>query len=379
MIDKKRNQLDYISKVLFIITLLLAFAYIARSILMPLFFSVFLSLILLPFCSWLERHKVKRILAIIIAMFTVLVIISSAFAAITLQVNEFAKELPQLGMKLEKAGNNIVQTIENYVELPGEESPVTFIKQNFSQFLKSGGKFFGDALLATSNVLTFIALVPIYVFLILLYRNTFMKVFKRVSPGKSGSESFHVISRVKEVVQGYMSGMSIVILIIAVLNSVGLYALGIKYAIFFGVVSAVLTIIPYIGIFIGASLPIIFALITKDSLWYPVGVAAVYGVVQFLEGNFLTPNIIGSKVNVNPLAAIISLIVGGKLWGITGMVLSIPMIAVIKITLEQFDNLKPFALLLESHEEGGTSFWEKSYQWVRKVLGKVYQWVKKQF
>jgi predicted PurR-regulated permease PerM len=131
-----------------------------------------------------------------------------------------------------------------------------------------------------------------------------------------------------------------------------LLALGIDHAIFFGILSGVLTIIPYIGIIIGALFPLIMALITKDSLWYAVGVVIVFTVVQFLEGNFITPRITGSKVSINALAAIIALVIGGKILGVAGMILAIPAIGVLKIVLSHSQHLKPFVILLEDKDPG---------------------------
>lgn len=125
-----------------------------------------------------------------------------------------------------------------------------------------------------------------------------------------------------------------------------LHILGIKHAIFFGIFSGILTIIPYIGIFIGAALPVLMALITKDSAWYAVGVVGVFAFVQFLEGNFITPRITGSKVSINALAAIIALLLGGKVLGIAGMILAVPAIGILKIVFAYSRRLKPFVILL---------------------------------
>src|SRR5690606_21676847 len=119
----------------------------------------------------------------------------------------------------------------------------------------------------------------------------------------------------------------------------------------FGILSGILTIIPYVGIFIGAALPTLMALITKDSAWYAVGVIGVFAVVQFLEGNFITPRVTGSKVSINALAAIIALLLGGKMLGIAGMILAVPAIGILKIVLSYSKRLKPFVILLGDVDE----------------------------
>ena len=155
---------------------------------------------------------------------------------------------------------------------------------------------------------------------------------------------------IERVIQGYISGLTLVIIIIATLNTIGLLALGIDHAIFFGILSGMLTIIPYIGIFLGAVFPVLMALITKDSIWYTFGVIIVFAVVQFLEGNFITPRITGSKVSINALAAIVALLIGGKILGIAGMILAVPGIGVLKIALAHTNHLKDFVILLEDRE-----------------------------
>src|SRR5690606_17310314 len=108
------------------------------------------------------------------------------------------------------------------------------------------------------------------------------------------------------------------------INSLGLYIIGIEHAMLFGFFAAFLNIIPYIGTTIGGSLPVLYALLNYDELWRPIAVLIFYQLVQTVEGNFITPKIVGSKVSINPFIAIVVLIIGGFYWGIAGMVLSIP-------------------------------------------------------
>ena len=172
-------------------------------------------------------------------------------------------------------------------------------------------------------------------------------VFKDTSTQKVD----HVLSKIQQSVQNYITGLGLVILIVAVLNITGLLILGIDYAFFFGALGALLTIIPYVGIFIGALLPILMSLVTKDSAWYAVGVAGIFFFVQILEGNFITPNVVGSKVSINPLVAIVGLILGGMLWGAPGMILAIPFMAVIKVIFDSVEGLQPYGFVLGDSDE----------------------------
>ena len=210
--------------------------------------------------------------------------------------------------------------------------------------LTSLGQYATALFSATTNLISLLVQIPIYIFLFLIYRDRFTAFFMSLL---SDQEEIAWKKEVENVVQGYISGLLLVTIIVAILNSVGLLALGINHAIFFGILSGILTIIPYVGIFIGASVPVVMALLTKDSLWYPAGVIIIFSVVQFLEGNFITPRITGSKVSINALAAILALLIGGKILGIAGMILAVPALGIIKIMLSRTTHLKHFVILLE--------------------------------
>jgi len=169
------------------------------------------------------------------------------------------------------------------------------------------------------------------------------------------------LREIYEVIQSYLVGMVIVMGIVAILNTAGLLVLGLQYAWFFGTLAALLILIPYIGIAIGSLIPALFALATMDNYWYALGVIIWFQVVQFLEGNFITPNIVGGKVSLNPLVAIMSLLLGGMLFGLAGLILALPLVASIKILLNLDETTQPFSFLIgepekyhltaDSHEE----------------------------
>jgi len=145
-----------------------------------------------------------------------------------------------------------------------------------------------------------------------------------------------------------------VILIIAVLNSTALLIIGVRHALFFGIFAAILTIIPYIGVFIGSWLPTLYALAMYDSIWVAAAVIGSFTAIQSLEGNFITPNIVGSKVSINPLVAIVALLTGAMIWGISGMIMFVPFIAMLKVIFDHIEPLKPFGLVLGTDKKNLT-------------------------
>ena len=142
--------------------------------------------------------------------------------------------------------------------------------------------------------------------------------------------------------------MALVVIILGVLNSIGLSFIGIEYAIFWGALAGLLSVIPYIGTLIGGALPFVFALSTAESSWQPYAVIGYYLFIQQVEGNLITPKIIGDKVDINPLFAIFSLVFFGSLWGVGGVVLALPLISIFKIILSQFDATKHISVLMSS-------------------------------
>jgi len=334
----KLDRLDYTFKLLIVIALIITATILARDIVIPILISGIFAIVLLPVIKRLEK-KMSPVLAILLTL-TCSFLIFSALAWVTVsQMSSLVKDLPNLESKFNILVDQISSTLQDTFDMSAREQ-----NQLLKNSLSNLGSYATDLFTATTNIISLLIQVPIYVFLFLIYRDKF-KAF--VLAFLADDEEITWKGEVEGVIQGYISGLLLVTAIIAVLNSVGLLILGIDHAIFFGVLSGILTIIPYVGIFIGATLPVLMALLTKDSLWYAVGVVIIFSIVQFLEGNFITPRITGSKVSINALAAIVALLIGGKILGIAGMILAIPSLGVVKIILSHTRYLKPFVILIE--------------------------------
>jgi predicted PurR-regulated permease PerM len=339
---KPFDRLDYIYKVLVVTALLIAAAILASDLVVPLAFAAFLAIVMLPIVKKLEKRGLGTALSITIVLVGTVIIMSLLMWIVIDQIVGLVNDLPNLQAKLVLFIGEASGTLE-------QDFGISISEQNkfVGEFVRTVGTYLGSVLISTTNTLSVLVQIPIYIFLILIYRDKFKEFFLSLLPHDN---EFTWKTDMERVVQGYISGLTWVTLIIAALNSIGLLALGIDHAIFFGILSGVLTIIPYVGIIIGALFPLIMALITKDSIWYAIGVIIVFSVVQFLEGNFITPKITGSKVSINALAAIVALVIGSKILGIAGMILSIPAIGVLKIVLSHSEHLKPFVILLEDKD-----------------------------
>ena len=319
--------------------------FMLKDLLIPLTFSAIFALLLLPVCQSLEKWHFPRWLAITITILITLGVLLLLFYLVYIQIMDFEEILPQLTEKVEKLYFDVQIFIRRNFHITRTQQRVEG-KKYLTEFLKNNSDILGNTLSTTTGLLGNLTLIPLYIFLMLLYRDFIKVFFYKAFKSVSSLRVDVVLKKIKNVVIDYMVGLIMVIGIIGILNTIGLYILGIEHAIFFGFLASFLVLLPYIGIAIGSLLPILFALITKDNPLYAVGVASLFATIQFLEGNFITPYIVGSKVSINSMAAIIALIVFSSLWGMSGLVLALPLTAIIKVIFDSVEGLKPFGFLL---------------------------------
>ncbi|MCB2410013.1 AI-2E family transporter [Hymenobacter lucidus] len=342
-------------------------------VLLPLAFAAVFTLLLLPICRWLEAKGLGRVWAIILCLLLLIVFFAGIILAFGSQLTQFKDELPKLQTKTMEFFNSAQEWAHQrfgYKPMSIEEVKDSTVKA----LKKSGGTYLGTTLNTTTSALSNVAQVLIYIFCLLLYRDHLRQfMFRFVAPDKR-TAVLHTVDSIQTVVQAYISGLFKVIVIVAILNGIGLVALGVKFAIFFAIFASVLAVIPYIGIMIGATLPALITLVETGSPLQALGVIGVFVFVQFLEGNFITPMITGSQVSINPLAAILALILGNELWGTPGMILSIPIMAVIKVVLDASKTTEPWGFLLGDTAEGEDSTKpgapNKEPTWWDRLLGR---------
>ncbi|HCW08057.1 MAG TPA: AI-2E family transporter [Cytophagales bacterium] len=334
--DLAHDKLDRIFKATVIVALGIFGLVLLKDIVVPIFFAALFSIIMLPIVKRLER-KMGKIMAILIVLIAMLTLIALASWFVISQLSSLVASLPSIENRFYDFILSLSSTVSDSLQISSSEQ-AQLLKDSVKQF----SAYAGELLVSTSYLVYFFVQVPVYIFLFLLYRNRFKEFLFSFNP----ESDFKWKDEIQGVVRGYISGLSLVVFIAGVLNSIGLLLLGIQHAIFFGFLSGFLTMIPYVGITIGAALPTILALLTKDSIWYAVGVIGVHTFVQFLEANFITPKITGSKISVNALAAIVALLIGGKIWGIAGMILAVPLLGILKILLGYSKSLKSLVILL---------------------------------
>jgi len=221
-----------------------------------------------------------------------------------------------------------------------------YIADTKTEALNNSRSSIGVTLSALGNGLVNLFLIPVYVFMLLFYQPLLLDFIRKIFGEINRKEVNEVIQSTKTLIQRYMFGLLLEVAILAVLNSIGLLMIGIKYAIVLGILGAILNIIPYLGGIVAMAIYCLIALVTKESASYILYVAALYSVIQLIDNNYIVPKVVGSKVKINALVAIISVIAGGALWGIPGMFLSIPITAILKVVFDHIESLKPWGELL---------------------------------
>lgn len=333
------------------LTLLVYVLHALDSILLPILFAALLAVLLLPLAARLERWKIPRVLAIVFTLLVVIAALVVLFYSFGSQIVSLRDELP----KLEARSLLYFNQVQQWASVRFGYHPVSkeeFLDSSMESFKSSAGGYLGSTLSTTAGVLSVTTLVPIYIFCFLYYRDHMRQfLFRFVSPDKR-TNVLHTMDNIQVVVQAYIQGLLTVIVIVSVLNAIGLLVLGVKFAVFFAIFASILAVIPYIGIMVGSAIPALVTLVDTGSPGKALGVVGVFMFVQFLEGNFITPMITGSKVSINPMAAIIALILGGELWGTPGMILSIPLMAVLKVVFDAGKNTEPWGFLLGDLSDG---------------------------
>jgi predicted PurR-regulated permease PerM len=268
------------------------------------------------------------------------VIFSVAFFLGT-QISQFSLMLPQFLQK----SNLLIADLQKWLN-----SSFGISLQSQANMLRQGGeeskKYVADLLGSFVSSISTTVLIPVYVFLLLLYKKLLINFFFDVFEDSLAEKIANIQSQIQDSIQSYLMGLMIEMVIVAILNSVSLLILGIESAILLGVIGAILNLIPYVGGLIAILLPVTIAFVTKDNYLIPILVIVAYMIVQLIDNNYLVPKIVSSKVSVNAIVSILVVILGGNLWGVSGMFLSIPFVAIIKIIFDNIKELKPWGKIL---------------------------------
>jgi len=334
-----------ISLILIGLYVLFSILYITQDFVVPIIFSAMIAILLHPIVNFFVRLKINRVISIILTL--LLTFIASGALAVFMfkQLSQLSDSWPLLVDKFTDVLDEFTRWVSRYFDLSPWKVNKWMLNTK-SELLNISTADVSQTLFALGNGLMLFLLIPVYVFMILFYKRRLIE-FIHIVFGKSDQQNIsRIISATKSVIQRYLSGLVIESIIIAILNTSALFALGIEYAILLGVIGALLNVIPYVGGLIAVALPMMVALATKSTGMYAFYVLILYYIIQLIDNNIIVPLIVSSKVKINALFSIIVLFAGNALWGILGMFLSIPLLAVAKVIMENITPLKPWGFLL---------------------------------
>ncbi len=347
------KQLPFYVKATFLLiffSLVMMILYYGSSFLIPFCFASLLSILLYPLARVLEtKLKMNKVAATFIVIILVMIVLGFFLWMFYHQVILFIKDKDALKQMV----NHKLTDIQAYIMRQtgyNQEKQLKMLNERIQLLLADSGTILQDILLNFTGVLATVGILQFYMFFMIFYRKKFVTFLMLVLPAAHHDRVRYITSDIKAVIQSYISGIFIVMIIVATMVSTGLFIIGVPFAIFLGIATALFNVVPYIGILSSMLLAVTVTFLTKENTLLVPATAGLYILTHLIEANFLTPSIVGHKVSVNPLIAFIALIIGGELWGIAGMILFIPLMGVLRVICDHVPNLRPYGFLM------GTSF-----------------------
>ncbi len=332
---------------LLLIIVLLGFILIfAKSFLIPLAYSLLIAIVIYPVCKFLESKKINRLISIFIPLIFVCILFAGLIFLLSYEVNLIANKWPLLQEKIYP----LVEQIQNFLHKKfgwTSDEQALWIKDGLERLSQNAGQIIQETSKATFETFVTLIIIPIYISLILIYRGKIVDLLAALSTEQYKAKIPLIINETIQMFSKFIRGMVIVYIIVGLLNTIGLWIIGVENPLIYGMLTAIMTIIPYFGIIISALLPITITWLSTGTLWQPIGVIGVFSIVQYLEANLIFPYIVGKHVNLNTFVSILAIFIGGLIWGVAGMILFLPLIAVFRIFADHFPELKHWSEFLK--------------------------------
>jgi len=318
--------------------------YVAQNILLPFVFAMLVAILLNPIVNFLTGKRIHKVIAITVTLVVNLAFMGGLIFFIISQFNNFADDLPQLKMRFDSFLQDFINWLSERFNLSSSKIN-SWIAREKVESLNNSNVLIGNAAITLSRIFTWILLIPVYIFLLLFYKPLILQFFSKLFPFNIHGMVVEIMSEIKVLVQHYLIGLLIQMAIVAILTATGLSIIGIQSPILFGIITALLNTIPYVGVLTANITFVTIALVTKSPS-AALFVFILYALVQFIDNNIVVPKIVGAKVKMNALATILIVIIGGELCGIAGMFLAIPVLAIFKVVCDHIKPLQPLGYLL---------------------------------
>ncbi|MDZ4707081.1 MAG: AI-2E family transporter [Saprospiraceae bacterium] len=340
-------KLPYYAKISIILVgfyVLISMLSIVQDIILPIIYAILLAILVSPLVNLLTKTGVNRTVSILVVLLFSFTLLVTLILWVGSQASLLGEAFPVLSAKFEELLKSVVSWTSDTFNIRASKIN-RWVTDTKNDLFANTGTAIGMTLSTVGGVLATVFLTPVYIFMLLYYKPHLVQFVHNLFRGNQEDNVTEVLTETKSIVQSYLLGLLAEMAIVAALNSIGLLILGIEYAILLGIGGAILNVIPYLGGLIAIGIFMIIALVTKTPV-YALYVFILYAVIQFIDNNLIVPRIVGSKVKLNALVCLIAVIAGGALWGIPGMFLSIPLMAIIKLILDRTPELKPWGFML---------------------------------
>ncbi|HEX2976565.1 MAG TPA: AI-2E family transporter [Bacteroidales bacterium] len=358
----KPPDLSRVNNILLFTVLTGIVLYYGREFFILISFSGFLAMLMAPVSNVLERHHFNRIFSSIISVLIIVAFVAVIVSLLSTQVVNVSDDFPQIKDRLEESVDRVQSWINNSLGINSD----TLMKRA-SQAMSNVGGFITGIVKGTFSFIGGSFLVLVFTFLFLLQREKYEKFVIMLHPPEKRDEAKEVIFRISRIAQHYLAGRLISILFLSILYFAGFALIGLKNALLLSVLAAIVTFIPYIGPFVGGFIPFFMAIVS-GSMNKALLVVAIISVAQLLDNYFIEPYVVGGSVNISPFFAIFILILGGVVWGISGVILFLPLLGILKIIFENTEGLKSYAYLIGDQRDSTAP--EKIWQKIKNLFSR---------
>nr|MBS0037889.1 AI-2E family transporter [Saprospiraceae bacterium] len=339
------DQLAKINRILVFFLLIVVFLYWGAPFLIPFIFGIFFAFLMVPLCNFLEKIRINRTIATLLSTLVVFIVFGSVLFLFIYQIHLFVSDIPSVEDKVVSFIESTQNKIESITSLTlGDQNEILAersdqIIEKLEPFVTG---FFGNVF---GTVFSFL-LVLVYVFLLLLYRKKLIDFVMMYIPRGEKDTAEDTLSKISKVAFHYLWGRAQVMILLGIMFFITFILFGLPYALLFTIFGSAITIIPYIGPLLSGLLPILFSFVYFESLEKILFFSTLVIVIQLIESYVLEPLILGKEVQLNPLIVIVAIVLGGIMWGLAGMILFVPIFAMIKIISLNHSGLQPIGFLL---------------------------------
>ena len=348
--QEKKISAPFYERLSLVLIGLIALGYLVvlgKDLLDPLIFGFLFAILLLPVASFLEKKmRLPRSLASLMSILLLLAFVSGVMYVVGSQISKLANDWPMLKSQVGQSISDLSEWIQTVFHISASKQ-MSYVRTTDSKIMAYSSDVLSQTFGAISSIALFYVFILIFTFFILLYRNLLIRFMVWVFNEEYSAVVHDIVENIQNILRQYILGLLLEMFVVACLACTAFWWFGIKYAVLLGIIVALFNLIPYLGIFTALLLSSLITFATgtiKETIEVALSVLAIHTV----DSNFLLPTIVGSKVKLNALVTFLGIILGEMIWGLSGMFLSIPLIAIMKIIFDRVDSLKAWGFLLGS-------------------------------